>query len=269
LRGLAIGQIRRAARQLGRPDEARHDGVHQARKAIRRARAALALGGHAFNGEPRVRRLDAGLRQLCRGLSALRDADALNDALLHLADEAVIGPLEGDRLRAPVLRRRAKRLADALRRDPDLARRRERLLIAAEAMLALPWTRVTRADLEAAHAESLRRLHRAAKQARGSTDPEDWHTLRRRVRRLRQQESLLADLLPEGWSPTPGLAELAERMGLAQDHALLLAQCRRAGMFAAADRALLRRWVEPLYAAAQIQAAEAVAALRRAQRAST
>jgi len=55
-----------------------------------------------------------------------------------------------------------------------------------------------------------------------------------------------------------GIAELAERMGKAQDHALLLAHCRRSGVFPARDRATLRRLVEPLYDEALEDAAAAL-----------
>lgn len=95
LQAEAEQELERAARQLARPGEERHQGIHQARKSIRRVRAMLALAGASFSATPSVRRLDASLRSLCRGLSALRDADALRDALLHLSGDAVIGPILG------------------------------------------------------------------------------------------------------------------------------------------------------------------------------
>jgi CHAD domain-containing protein len=255
--------LERAAQHLAQPGEARHDGVHQARKAIRRARAILALGGPGFSAVPAVRRLDAELRRLCRGLSSLRDADALQDALLHLASEAVLGPIECDRLSQPVQARRAARLAAALARDPDFARRRERLDAGRARLLTLPWSEVNETALHEAHGRALARLARALRRARRSEHPEDWHRLRRRLRRLRQQENVLERIAPGLGLKTPGIDELAERLGLAQDHALLLTRCRRGGLFPARDRALLRRLVEPLYAAARLHAIEALAAARR------
>ena len=263
LQAEAEQELERAARQLARPGEERHQGIHQARKSIRRVRALLALAGGAFSATPSVKRLDASLRSLCRGLSALRDADALRDALLHLSRDAVIGPIECERLCAFVAVVRARRLATALARDPDFARRRSRLQQAQTRLSLLPWGQVRDADIEAAQALSRKRLRRALKAARGSSDAEAWHTLRRRLRRLRQQESTLARMTPQTDHGTPGIAELAERMGLAQDHALLLARCRRSGVFPARDRAMLRRVVEPLYidaldhAAAALEAASA------------
>ena len=261
LQAEALREIERAARQLARPGEDRHEGIHQARKSIRRVRATLALGGDAFMAAPAVRRLDAGLRSLCRGLSSLRDADALRDALLHLARDAVIGPIECERLCSLVAVLRSKRLAAALARDPDFARRRERLDEARLRVEALPWSRIADADVHAALSDSRTRLRKALKAARRSEDPEVWHRLRRRLRRLRQQDSALARCA-RGQSPaSPGVAALAERMGAAQDHALLLAHCRRSGVFPARDRAMLRRLVEPLYVAAREHAAETLPAV--------
>ncbi len=248
LQAEAEREIERAARQLARAGEDRHEGIHQARKSIRRVRAALALGAGAFCVTPSVGHLDASLRSLCRGLSALRDADALRDALLHLSRDAVIGPIECERLCAFVAVLRAQRLAAALARDPDFSRRRIRLQQAQARIALLPWAGVRDADIDAALAYSRKRLRKALKQAKADSDAEAWHTLRRRVRRLRQQETALARIRPDTAHATPDIGALADRMGKAQDHALLLAHCRRSGVFPARDRATLRRLVEPLYA---------------------
>ena len=263
LRDAARAELERAARQLARSGDERHDGIHRARKSVRRVRAMLALGGEAFAGSSRARTLDAALRSLCRGLSSLRDADALNDALLHLNRDAVIGPIECERLCAVVSVQRSVRLAAALQRDPDLQRRRARLVAAANVLDKLPWDQLRLKHIEAAHARSLRRVHRAGRRAFGHPDIERWHALRRRLRRLRQQESALSEACPERAFESAGLGDLAVRMGEAQDHALLLARCQRSGVFASADRAMLRRLVEPLHAAAKTHAESALAALTR------
>jgi CHAD domain-containing protein len=261
LQAEAEQELERAARQLARPGEERHQGIHQARKSIRRVRALLALAGAAFSATLAVRRLDAGLRSLCRGLSSLRDADALRDALLHLSRDAVLGPIECERLCAYVAVQRARRLAAALARDPDFARRRARLKQAATRLDVLPWSNIHEADIVAAREAARDRVAKAMKAARKSADPEDWHRLRRRLRRLRQQESVLAECLPGLGERTEGIAELAERMGAAQDHALLLAHCGRSGVFPARDRATLKRLVEPLYDAAREHASLSLKAL--------
>ena len=68
-----LDQLAGAMAQLAREGEARHDGIHQARKSLRRARAALALARRALGDEGR--RIDAALTAACRGMGALRDAD--------------------------------------------------------------------------------------------------------------------------------------------------------------------------------------------------
>ena len=245
----AAKELARAARQLGRQGEERHDGVHQGRKSIRRVRAALALIAPSMQTAAPIRRLDAGLRSLCRGLSSLRDADALRDALLHLAKDAVIGPIECERLCAQVSVLRAKRLSAALQRDHDFSSRRQRLAESLVRLQRLPWDAVGSEALKAAHAVSVARMQKALKRAAKSEDPEDWHLLRRRLRRLRQQESALLECAPDLGLRSDDIGALAEQMSVTQDHALLLAHCRRAGVFVARDRATLRRLVEPLYRA--------------------
>ena len=48
LREFALAELDRATEQLGREGQARHAGVHQARKSMRRARATLALARRAL-----------------------------------------------------------------------------------------------------------------------------------------------------------------------------------------------------------------------------
>ncbi|MEO8161646.1 MAG: CHAD domain-containing protein, partial [Arenimonas sp.] len=56
-----------------------HEGIHQARKSLRRTRSILALGMAALS--PRAFLLDRDIGRLCRGLSAIRDAQALLETL--------------------------------------------------------------------------------------------------------------------------------------------------------------------------------------------
>ena len=63
-----------------------HAGVHRSRKAMRRSRAVLALGGDAMG--PGGRLIDRALRKANRGLSDLRDAHALVETLERLLDRA-------------------------------------------------------------------------------------------------------------------------------------------------------------------------------------
>src|SRR4249919_1762294 len=60
-----------------------HEGIHQARKAIRRTRAMLTLGATSLG--PGARLIDRRLRKVNRRLSPLRDAHALVEVLDRLA----------------------------------------------------------------------------------------------------------------------------------------------------------------------------------------
>lgn len=261
LREYAVTELLRAGRQLARPGEKRHQGVHEARKSIRRARAVLALAA-AILGKP-GRRLDRRLRDLARTLSDLRDAQALEEVLLHLGELRALPAAEVERLLLPVRERKRRALAAALADDPALSARRAVLAEASATVLRLDWRALAPADLRRAHDGSVADLHAALDAALASPDPEAWHRFRRRLRRLRQQESALAECCPDAIPPTPGLPELADGMGLAQDYALLLAHLDPAGPFAARDRAALKRRLLPRYRRALLAASEALAARRK------
>uniref|UniRef100_UPI00214982A0 CHAD domain-containing protein n=1 Tax=Tahibacter caeni TaxID=1453545 RepID=UPI00214982A0 len=119
LRAFGLAQLRRAERQLGDQGEARHDGVHEARKCLRRVRALLAFAGPCLG--PQAAAVDAELRRLCRGLSPLRDASALLEALQRLQDDGALSAEDVALATAAALARRDARLERALARDPDLA----------------------------------------------------------------------------------------------------------------------------------------------------
>jgi CHAD domain-containing protein len=257
LREHAVAELGRAGRQLARPGEKRHQGVHEARKSIRRARAVLALAASAL-GKP-GRRLERGLRDLARTLSDLRDAQALEEVLVHLGAQRALPATEVDRLLVPVRERKRVALASALADDPALAARRATLAEANAALLRLDWRELGPADLRRTHDASVADLHQALDAALAAPDPEAWHRFRRRLRRLRQQESALAECCPDAIAPTPGLAELADGMGLAQDYALLLAHLDAAGPFSARDRVALKRRLVPRYRRALLSASESLA----------
>jgi CHAD domain-containing protein len=220
----ATAQLQQARTELARRGEAGHEGIHQARRCIRRARAALALGARAL-GAP-AQALDADLGRLCRGLSRLRDAQALIETLHRLA-------VRSDAIRAllPAAERLARRRRDdmlerVLAHDPAFRSRRQRLQAAQQRLTRLDWRAVDEAEVAHAIARSRRRVEKAAKRSKRHPDDDDaWHTYRRRLRRLRQQESLLADLVP-GWRRSKRrFRDLADALGESQDDALVLRHC--------------------------------------------
>lgn len=233
-------QLQQAQNHLTREGEARHDGIHQARKAIRRARATLALGARVLG--PRAQGLDDELGRLCRGLSHLRDAQALIEVLERLDAQAP------DRIRAilPAAERLARQRRDdilerALVRDPALMARRLRLLAVQQRLTRLDWRAVNKAEVARAIKRSQRRADKAAKQVKKHPDDnEAWHTFRRRLRRLRQQETLLNDVLAPPRTTKKRHRDLADVLGESQDDALLLRHCDQRSPFASDQRRQLR-----------------------------
>lgn len=96
-------------------------------------------------------------------------------------------------------------------------------------------------DVAQAVGRSLRRLSRARKRVlRQPGQDERWHVLRRRLRRLRQQESLL-QALDLALRPDSGVpADAATALGEAQDDVLLLRHCGPRSPFPPALRRSLR-----------------------------
>lgn len=241
LQTFAREQLQQAQAHLAREGEARHAGIHQARKCLRRARATLALGRRVLGD--RARRLDEELGRLCRGLSRLRDGQALLEVLARL--DATAPP----ELRASLpdvetaaRRRRDRLLEEALVRDPEFLARRRRLQALGQRLDRLDWRALDETAVAAAVARSLRRADKAERRARRHPERDtDWHVYRRRLRRLRQQDSLLAEVRPELRPAAIELEEKATVLGEAQDDALLLNQCGRGSPFAPAARVQLRR----------------------------
>lgn len=244
LEAFAIAQLQRVIAYLAQPGKARHQGIHEGRKCIRRARATLALAASTFKRRDcaaRAARLDDDLGQLCRGLSSLRDAQALLEALARLSavapDVSAILPAATKAARA----RRNQLMHLALRRNPDFLSRRQRLAAAIKRLQHLPWQDATATDITSALARSVRRVEKAQRQAHRHPELDEiWHVYRRRLRRLRQQDSLLATIAPELRPAFDGLEQHAERLGESQDDALLLKHCGKRSPFAPNQRKILR-----------------------------
>lgn len=241
LLAFAREQLEQAGAHLARDGEARHAGVHQARKCLRRTRAVLALGRKHLG--PRAHGIDEDIGRLCRGLSHLRDAQALVEALARLEGNAPVAlRAQLPDLIAAARERRDRVLVSTLARDPDFAARRARLRRLRDRLASLTWATLDEPAVVAAVARSERRAERACRRA-GKHPGNDahWHDYRRRLRRLRQQDTLLAELQPGLRPHADNLEERATALGEAQDDALLLRHCGKRSPFPADERALLRR----------------------------
>jgi CHAD domain-containing protein len=233
-------QLQQAQTDLSREDEALHDGIHQARKCIRRARATLALGARVLG--PRAEALDDELGRLCRGLSHLRDAQALIEVLQRL-DAQAAAPIRAILPAAEQLarQRRDDILERALVRDPAFMARRLRLQAAQQRLARLDWRAVDEGEVSSAIKRSQRRADKAAKRIKQHPDDDEaWHVYRRRLRRLRQQDSLLADVLPALRLSKKRARDLTDLLGESQDDALLLRHCDRRSPFPSDQRKQLR-----------------------------
>src|SRR4051812_17816611 len=166
LRAYACSELDRAITHLGWRGGRVHEGVHQARKSLRRTRATLALGGAVLG--PGAELIDREIRRVTRSLSKMRDAQALVETLDRLiakgkAPEAL-----------PVLRRARRTGAIArvesarreLASDPGLARKRAMLATLRAALPALPWESLTETRVRDAFADGLVRIDIAGARAR-------------------------------------------------------------------------------------------------------
>lgn len=149
---------------LGGPD--REAGVHEARKACKRARAALELA-------PGTRRLRARYRDAARVLSEVRDADVLRHTLADLGAETELPSVdEGDAWR---------RVGIAL----------ERLTRARDRTSRHRWKRVRQGAIRKRHAGAWDEARDAMAMAATARDGHSVHEWRKTVKRLYYQLQIL------------------------------------------------------------------------------
>ena len=219
----AIGRALAAKRRI-------HTGIHDARKAIRRLRALLALVEDRI---PEASAIDASLERLGDGLSLLRDAHVV----VETAGKFAAGHRKDWKPAMQALKaRRDERLERALARDPGFLERRA-LVRRLEARIEfLDWSRLRLADLREGVEASQVRLDNAEQRAAFDLQPEHLHRWRRRVRRLRFQLEVIGKLSPEAMQKLsrrhPGrdpkaLHRLGDALGDRRDEQLLASALRR------------------------------------------
>jgi CHAD domain-containing protein len=244
----AVAELDTAIAHLAWRGSRVHEGVHLARKALRRTRATIALGGEVLG--PGAELVDRELRGLNRGLSPLRDLQALVETLDRLIDagyDAAVTRLLRH-VRRAAMEHRSKGAQEMLETDPALASRRALLDTLRAAMLVLPWSALLPEQIEAAHAYSQNRLKEARQRAVKSARDKDWHRWRRRARRVSQQRRALRAIGTEPDTVGKGHdfdKRTTERLGLAQDLVLLIAGCGDDSPFSKDDRVALRAFAEP------------------------
>lgn len=214
--------LERAERTMADESRAAGERVHEARVALKRARAVLRIGdvyGFAWTKLARLR-----LARLAGALAAARDAAVVAATAQHLglatetkaADAGISWVSWVENLTAE-----QQRLADC------------------------PWPVLTRNDCVAALAESVCRLRRRERAARRGAAARRLHEWRKTVIVLREQLNVLRPLLTPGQQTyAPRLHRLARKLGAAQDLALLIAAERSREPSAARSLLLVRAIVE-------------------------
>jgi hypothetical protein len=191
-----------------------HRAIHQARKGIRRARAALALLGidHAAGT------IDTALKRLARTLSRVRDAAVAVESYDRMVKHAALQPVAAllRPLRVRLVSQRDAMLSVRLQRDPAFEQLRTRLRAVREKVRILPWSSV---DVDAvAHGvnRAARRAGKIGARAKHRFEENLRHRWRRRLRRLNDQrvviEKLVAGEWPENTSDRHRLAVRLERI---------------------------------------------------------
>jgi CHAD domain-containing protein len=241
LRDYGLAELSVAIDSLALRGRQVHEGVHQARKAIRRTRAMLALGDAALG--PGAKLIDHQLRDANRRTSPLRDAHALVETLDRLRpkarDDATKSAL-ADARRIAVRRRTGMARKSGFTR----ALQHEQAMITTlrAALSGLPWDAVTSSMVTDAMATAEQRASAARERARARDDAETWHRWRRRMRRISQQHrAATAAGLPIHDAEFD--KNMTEQLGVLQDLNLLVAHCGKDSPFAE-SRSTLRRFAE-------------------------
>lgn len=198
--GSALAQLARAPRA---------DAVHGARRACKRARAALrllrpALGGAAFH------RLDGCVRDAARSLAPARDRTVV---------AATLRVLSGGTGASGVSEMMARLLPMADAAQPDVARARALLERVRGELKRSPSPELTSTQLGAAAARVYRSARRRYARLRGgAADDETFHAFRRQVKYHAFHVRMLRGLWPDlmgAWAER--LDELAELLGFEHD----------------------------------------------------
>jgi CHAD domain-containing protein len=211
----------------------RHAGIHAARKALRRLKSLLRLGGDVF-GESLVE-IEARIGKLATGLSPLRDAHVAVTLAHHLA-----GPRPSADWAEAITtleHRRDGRLVEALHKDPRFLKRRHAVRELGDLIERLPWRAVKRSVVEDTLDAQQHRVDRAEKRVRKASTPANLHRWRRRARRLRMQLQYWKRVLratnktahhraKQDKAATQAMSKLSDALGAKQDLRALRVQLR-------------------------------------------
>ena len=219
LQRLALEQIDAAQTLLSLRTPTMYDAIHEARRAMRRARTILQMLRPVLGED--YAPLAKPLRDAGAALSSLRDAQAVIEAVEQLAKRQP--PLLAGNVRVALMLRLRRRRSAACRHQTEVLERVDAMLVVARAAV-VSWTGdISDADI----LKGLRRGYARAVRAmcRARRDPAiHLHRWRQRVREHRQQLELLHTVWPEVIGAQVGEARrLARLLGAERDLQLLLA----------------------------------------------
>ncbi len=221
----AHAQLGRAAHGLDAHQGLDPEAVHEARKAIKKARAILRLGRQALGPESAAR-LERQLGDLGRQLGRWRDADALGESVVRLRGEGAIDAVLAATFAAVSVsvEKRRDELRQRLVSEGHMCRRSvlKGLADARVELVRWPLPESAAADLACGVKKTFRKARAAYHEARDSGDPELLHDWRKRTKTLANVARLFGKAWPEfGGARRERLSQLADALGHEHDLALL------------------------------------------------
>ncbi len=205
--------LRQASTALG-ADALDDAAVHQTRKRLKRARAALRLLRPALTGQQYRTQMTA-VRDAGRGLAEARDASVMRDVLDAVLEEVRQPSATAIRLRARLEHERRER--NAALSTGDIRRLREQLADTLVAMAAQPTAVATTSQAVKELGRTYRKARRAMRSAACSRDATARHEWRKRAKCLEHQLAAL-DLAPR---LRKRLACVTDSLGADRDYWLL------------------------------------------------
>ncbi len=226
VRRIALEQLDKAARSLAQPDEGRHKGVHEARKACKKLRALLRMARGALGAEA-YRRENLFVRDAQRELSAVRDTAAIIESLdkltAHFADQ--LDAQAFTRLRAILVERCRAIEAEQMDRGDMPAQVAKRLDGARERIAAWHFSGKSNGKGMAMLRPGLHRVYRDGRRLFRALDSESdahaWHDWRKQVKYFWYHTRILCPLWP---GPLDALSDELERVSdlVGHDHDLVV-----------------------------------------------
>jgi hypothetical protein len=176
-----VGKELRSAIDALDDTEPSDEAIHEARKSIKKVRAALQLVGSEVETADALK----GLRRASRLLSPVRDAKALVESAEALFDEdshAVPPATRADVTHK--LEREKTRLTQAAASDQAFTKARRSLRRVRRSMKSWKWQRVGASDLIPEIRDHYKKARRRMRRVSGAADPEAFHGWRKRIKTL-------------------------------------------------------------------------------------